>query len=119
MERTYFGAVSALAMAGLIAACATQQVPTTQSQPVPARPPIVTQHEAGELAFRYGQQAAQYRELATRYDMEARWYGGRFGDEDSQARQRQKQAQQLWPAAEEAEQIAREYWRQVPHGRMY
>ncbi len=119
MKPTYFGAVSAIAMASLLAACAIQPAPTMQSQLAPAGPEVATQHEAGELAFRYGQQAAHYRDLATRFDIEARWYGGRFGEQDPQARQSQAKAQQLWAAAEEAEELAREYRRQVPHGRMY
>lgn len=119
MKRSYFITATAFAMAGLMAACATQQAPMAQSQSVQARPQVVTQHEASELALRYGQQATQYRELATRFDTEAQWYGGRFGGQDSQAQQSLKKAQLLWAAAEEAERIAREYRRQVPHGRMY
>lgn len=79
---------------------------------------VVRQDQARELATQYRRQAAELRELARRVEWEARWYAGRFGVNDRDAAERQDQAQQLWIDAEEADQLALGYRRQVPHGQV-
>jgi hypothetical protein len=69
--------------------------------------------------FKYRQQAAELRAIAGRYELEARQSAGVRGEGDKQARHSLENAQALWTAAEEADQLAREYQRAVPHGQIY
>jgi hypothetical protein len=54
--------------------------------------------------------------MARHLDMEAQWYSGHFGLTDEQVKLSREKARQLWIAADEADQRAREYRRQVPSG---
>jgi hypothetical protein len=50
--------------------------------------------------------------------MEVQWYSGHFGLTDAQVKLSREKARQLWIAVDEADQLAREYRRQVPHGQV-
>jgi hypothetical protein len=56
--------------------------------------------------------------MARHLDMEVQWYSCHFGLTDEQVKLIREKAQQLWIAADEADQLAREYRRQVPHGQV-
>lgn len=51
--------------------------------------------------------------------IEAKWYSGRFRQRGEQADESREKANQLWIAAQEAKHLAREYGRQILHGRYY
>lgn len=79
-------------------------------------PVMVSQDRAGDLTAQYHVRAAELRQLAQRTKWEAQWFAGQFDARDEAADQRAQQARRLWTAAEEADQSARAYGRQVPHG---
>ena len=117
MRQTRFLAGSAFVAAMLFAGCATEA-----SAPVAGateEPRVVTQGEASDLMFKYRQQAMEFGDMARRMEVEANWYEGRFGQTDERAQESREKARQLWIAAQEAEQLAHEYGRQVPHGQIF
>ncbi|MEW6248091.1 MAG: hypothetical protein AB1555_15460 [Nitrospirota bacterium] len=79
----------------------------------------VSPREAAELAFRYRQQAADLREAARRYELEAKILAKTRGGNDEQVRRDLETASQLQTAASQAEGTAMEYRRQVPHAQVY
>ncbi|MBA5867766.1 MAG: hypothetical protein GDA67_13825 [Nitrospira sp. CR1.3] len=81
-------------------------------------PSLVSQDQARHLTAQYRRQAADLRDLAQRTEWEARWYESQFGVSDQEASRRRAQARDLWAAADEADQLALEYRRQVPHGQI-
>jgi hypothetical protein len=51
--------------------------------------------------------------------MEAEWYAQQAGQESEQAKRARDMAQGFWATAEEADDLARQYQSQVPHGQVY
>ncbi len=101
-----------------VAGCGTTvHEPSTMGRSL-VEPRNVTQEQARQLTGQYSRRAAELRTLADRTEWEAQWYAGRFGADDRQANDLSQQARQLWAAAAEADQLAHEYRRQVPHGQM-
>ncbi len=102
-----------------VGGCATDVIERSvvAAQPNPA--PRVTQEQARDLTAQYQRQAADIQELAQRVQWEAEWYAGKYGVNDRQSAMRRTQAQQLWAEAADAERLARDYRRQVPHGQIY
>lgn len=111
MRRALFTGSSLLIAAVLMAGCTTNLPATIQVK-------AVSQSEARDLAFKYRQQASDLSELAKRQELEAQWLTGHFGPTDDQVRVSHEKAQRLWAAADQAEQLARDYRRQVPHGQV-
>jgi hypothetical protein len=109
---------SALALALFVCGCSTDPTATSGS-PATEATRLVTQGEASDLTFQYRRQAQELREMARRMEIEAQWYGGRFGENDERARDSRDKAKELWTAAQEADQISQEYRRQIPHGQVY
>lgn len=103
----------------LSAGCATDVTHSASTLPGRDRPALVSHEQARTLVARYRQQAMDLRTEAQRAEWEARWYAGQFGEQDRETRLRRAQARQLWAAAEEADHLAWEYRRQVPHGQVY
>lgn len=62
-----------------------------------------------DMASKYHQQAERLSTLAERYELEAQAMTG----ED--AKQRHARAQAYWSEAQQADQLAQEYRRQLPH----
>ncbi len=117
MTQMRFIGGSALAFAMSVAGCSADLSATSGSATETNR--LVTQREAGDLAFKYRQQALELRQMAERLEVEARWYGERFGENDERAQGSRDKAKHLWKAAQEADQLVLEYRRQVPHGQVY
>ena len=113
--RSLAGSVAVAAM--FFAGCATEV--SAPAAGATEEPRVVTQGEASDLMFKYRQQAMELRDMAKRMEVEANWYGGRFGQSDERAQESREKASQLWMAAQEAEQLAHEYGRQVPHGQVF
>ena len=118
MRRFKFIGSSTLAFAMSLAGCSADLATIPYLQSADAGRPV-TQREAGELAFKYRQQALELRQMAQRLEMEAQWYGERFGRNDERAQDSRDKAKHLWTAAQEADQLVQEYGRQVPHGQVY
>ena len=57
--------------------------------------------------------ASDLREMARHLDMEVQWYSGHYGLTVVQVKLSREKAQQLWIAADEPDQLARECRRQV------
>lgn len=108
-----------LLLAGFLAGCAG----LAADQPSPAKGSgemrAVSQREAADLAFRYRQQAAELREAARRYELEAEIQATTRGGNDEQVRRTLEAATQLWTAASQADETVSEYRRQVPHAQVY
>lgn len=78
-----------------------------------------SQQESAALAFQYRQQATEMRHMANRLEMEAQWYAQQLGPDHEQVTRNRHIAKDFWTAADEAEQRARDYQRQVPHNQVY
>ena len=76
------------------------------------------QHQARQLAFSYRRQAHELRELAWRLETEASFSTGRFNPNLDPTQDRLVQVKELFAAAENADELAREYQRQVPHSQL-
>jgi hypothetical protein len=75
--------------------------------------------QAGDLAFQYRRQAMELRELARHHELEAQVLATMKGSEHEETLRSLDLAKSLLAAADEADQIAREYRRQIPHNRVY
>jgi hypothetical protein len=86
--------------------------------PAAVQAEFVSQSDARDLAFKYRREAADLREMARRLEAEVQWLTDHVGSTDEQIRRSRETARQLWAAADQAEQLARDYRRQVPHGQV-
>lgn len=107
-----------LAAAIFVAGCAGEMTDTAAGTGQPVSPRFVSQDQARLLATQYRRQASDLRDLAVRAEWEAGWYESHFGMSDQEAGRRREQAHQLRAAAEQADQLAIDYRRQVPHGQI-
>ena len=100
------------------AGCATDQTPSSNVRPSAIPVGFVTQEQARHLAFSYRQQAAETSELARRIELEATVFNRHSGLNDEDSTHRLARVKELLAAAEEADELARTYRRQVPHGQV-
>jgi hypothetical protein len=110
---------SLLFAAAVLAGCAAEPNAKAVSQSS-----VLTQHDgssrdAGNLAFAYRRQAKVLRDVAGRFEVEAALYQQQLGADHERTRQSREVANAAWAAAEEADEMARTYQQQVPHGRVY
>ena len=103
----------------LLTGCATDSNDRSVALSHPSTAHFVTQEQARDLTAQFHRQAADIRELAQRTQWEADWYARQYGVNDQKTAMSLTQAQQLWAAAADADQLARDYRRQVPHGQIY
>lgn len=109
---------SILAALLLSAGCAIDRTQSS-SEPLPSKQGgFLSQEQARHLAFSYRRQAADIRELARRIELEALFAGRQSGLNHEESTRRLAQVQELLAAAEEADELAFTYGRQVPHGQM-
>lgn len=87
--------------------------------PEPRASQVPMSQEAGDLAFHYKRQATMLREVAQRYDLEARLLASLKGTQHPETRDKLDLARSLWAQADEADDLARAYRRQTPHNRVY
>ena len=71
-----------------------------------------------EIAFHYRQQAAELRDMARRLELEAEWYAT-VAKTEERAKRSREMAKSFRDTADEADQRAREYQRQVPHNQVF
>ena len=77
-----------------------------------------TQDQARHLAFFYRQRAAETCELARHIELEASVFSHYLGSNHEESTRRLAQVKELLAVAEEADEFARTYRRQVPHGQV-
>jgi len=75
--------------------------------------------DAGNLVFVYRRQAKVLRDVASRLEVEAALYQQQLGADHEWTRESREAANATWAAAEEADEMARTYQEQLPHGRVY
>jgi len=100
------------------ASCATDQTQSSNVRPSAIPVGSVTQDQARHLAFSYRQRAAETSELARRIEFEAAVFSRHSGSNHEESTRRMAQVKELLAAAEEADELARTYRRQVPHGQV-
>ena len=107
-------------MAALLvsAGCATDHTPSSNLRPSAIPVGFVTQDQARHLAFSYRQQAAEASELARRIELEAAVFHRHSDLNHEDSTRRLARVKELIAAAEEADELARTYRRQVPHGQV-
>ncbi len=100
-------------IAAVLGGCATapSEGPTTTGTSI--------SESLGDKAFRYHRQALELREMARRLEMEAEWYAQQAGKDSEQVKRAREMAKGFWATAEAADQQAREYQSQLPHGQLY
>ena len=73
--------------------------------------------KTSDLVFEYRQQAAELRQMARRLELEASLYAQR--QDQLQATRNRELAKDALLSAEAADQRARDYQQQLPHGQVY
>jgi hypothetical protein len=102
----------------MMAGCAANLPESIGSAPVAVQAKFVSQSEARDLAFKYRREAGDLREMARQLEAEVQWLTGHLEPTDEHVMRTRETARQLWAAADQAEQLARDYRRQVPHGQV-
>ena len=105
--------------AALLAGCAAEQNAKAESQSSVLAQHDASSRDAENLAFAYRRQAKILRDVASRLEVEATLYQQHLGADHEWARQSREAANATWAAAEEADEMARTYQQQLPHGRVY
>jgi len=82
------------------------------------RASAVSQREASDLAFQYRRQAAEYRDMADRLELEVQMYLSQKSETSEDVTQRFERAKSFRAAAEQADERAREYRGQTPHNQV-
>jgi hypothetical protein len=70
------------------------------------------------LGFVYRRQAKVLRDVASRLEVETALYQQQLGAAHDRTRESRESANAAWAAAEEADEVARTYQQQSPHGRV-
>ena len=105
--------------AALLAGCATEPTAKPVSQPSVLTGHSVSSRDAGNLVFVYRRQAKVLRDVASRLEVEAALYQQQLGAAHEWTTHSREAANAAWAAAEEADEMARTYQQQLPHGRVY
>jgi hypothetical protein len=92
-------------------ACATTPADRAASNPA--------SKEARDLVFQYRQQAAELSQIADHFESEVRWYVTRGMQGSKEAEESREMAKDFRSAANEAEDLARQYRAQIPHNQVY
>lgn len=110
MKPSYFSMRNCTVLIGLlIAGC------TTQASTLPATSCGTNYECLRATEFQYRQQAAEFTALAQRYEIEAEAKSRELGQEAEQVKHHRDLASQYWSEAEQADELARQYRRQMPH----
>lgn len=111
--------IGALVLTGALYGCATRSAEPESAGNASAigTAPAPGMEKATDLVFQYRQQATELRGMARRLEMEAMVYAERQDQE--QAKRTLDLAKDMRLAADTADEQARQYRRQVPHGQVY
>jgi hypothetical protein len=112
---THVGIMAALLLS---IGCAIDLTPSSQPATFGTGAAFVSQDQAHDLAFGYRRQAADITDLARRIELEASVFSRQLGFSHQEGTRRWGQVKELLTAAEEANELARTYGRQVPHGQV-
>jgi hypothetical protein len=112
MQKVYALLASLLIVGGTLLGCASDKSQNS-STGAPGR-----SREAADKVFFYKQQAAELRGMADRLEYEAQWYANQAGAENEEAKRHRAMAKELRSGADEADQSAGDYRRQVPHNQV-
>jgi hypothetical protein len=72
-----------------------------------------------DMATQYRQQAQRLNDLAQRYEIEAEAKTRELGQDSEEAKRNRTLAKDARAEAQEADELAREYRRQLPHNMVY
>lgn len=100
-------------LAAVAAGCATDSADRTTT------PASAVSKDPGDTAFRYRLQAAELSAMAQRLEFEAEWYAKQGGPGSELAKRNREMAKEMRAAADEADQLGRQYRRQLPHNQVY
>ena len=119
LHQTFYITIVALALVIALYGCATPSAEQSTVTNVSANStaPGPGMLKTTDLVFQYRQQAAELRDMARRLETEALVYAQR--KEPDQAKRSLELAKDMRTAADTADERAREYRRQVPHGQVY
>ena len=105
--------------AAVLASCAAEPNAKVVSQSSVLTQHSVSSRDAGNLVFVYLYQAKVMRDVASRLEVEAVLYQQQLGADHERTKESREAANAAWTAAEEADEVARTYQQQLPHGRGY
>lgn len=105
--------------AAVLAGCAAEPNAKAVSQSSVLTQDSVSSRDAGNLAFAYRRQAKVLRDVASLLEVEAALYQQQLGAAHEWTTHSREAANAAWAAAEEADEMARTYQQQLPHGRVY
>ena len=108
MKAHYFLTGALVALIGLLAGCAGHEYYTGNVCGSDYRC-------MKDQMFQYRQQAAALNMMAARYTREAKIKSEQLGQDSEQARKTQEMAQKFSQQADDADHLAHEYQRQLPH----
>ena len=117
LHQTFYITIGALALVIALYGCATPSAEQPTVANASANSPGPGMLKTTDLVFQYRQQAAELRDMARRLETEALVYAQR--KEPDQAKRSLELAKDMRTAADTADERAREYRRQVPHGQVY
>jgi len=103
-----------IGLMALLAGCATADF-DDRTTPAATTPAPMTQQQQAEKARVYREQARLFREMAQRRAAEAELLAQDLGPMHDAVQNKRRMAVELQAKADEADSIAREYRRQVPH----
>ena len=112
-------AATALCLSSMLTGCAS----TTSDRPSMTDAAAIANasgpglRKTSDLVFEYRQQAAELRQMARRLELEASLYAQR--QDQLQATRNRELAKDALLSAEAADQRARDYQQQLPHGQVY
>lgn len=106
---------SIMTLVGCVAA--REENPVMTDAAATATVPGPGMYKTSDLVFQFRQQAADLREMARQLELESALYAQRQDAE--QAKRKRELAQEARTAADTADQRARDYRRQLPHGQIY
>ena len=110
--RIIIGSALTLVLSGAIGCAATPPAEPSASQ-------LSMTQQAHDLAFQYKRQATALRDIAQRYELEAQVLARLKGAQHAETLHSLDLAKSLLAEADEADSLAREYRRQMPHNRLY
>lgn len=118
LGRRVFGCAGFLIALFFIGGCAADRTRIVEQGSDLSHTSIVTQEIARDSVIAYRRQAIALHELARMLTMEAEWHRRQAGSDSQEATRRLSEARKVLAAAEQADDLARQYQRQMPHGRV-
>lgn|SRR5581483_8561829 len=101
----------------MLSSCATQPSDRPTTTGATTATAATGPWKTSDLVIQYRQQARDLMDMAMRLEAEAQFYAQRQNQE--QAQRSRDLAKEMRAAAENAEQLARQYQQQLPHGQVY